>query len=379
MKKILVVIGTRPEAIKMAPLIKELREMSGTFDVIICSTGQHRKMLDQVFSLFEITPDYDLDLMAPGQDLFDISSKVLVGVKKIIGLTNPDLILVHGDTTSAFTAALGGFYSRIPVGHIEAGLRSHNLNSPFPEELNRQMISKIAKWHFAPSDQAMKNLILENISQDSVFNTGNTVIDALRYTLDLIDKDLAIQEEVRTDLDEVLDFSWEKDQFVLITGHRRENFGKGFLEICTAIKSLAIEFPQFKFVYPVHLNPNVRSPISKLLSSIDNIYLIEPLEYRAFITLLKRCHFVLTDSGGIQEEAPFLGKPVLVMRDITEREEAIVAGTAILTGANAEQIVIAARGLIQTKENYLNMSSAHNPYGNGYASAAIVKILERVL
>jgi UDP-N-acetylglucosamine 2-epimerase (non-hydrolysing) len=287
--------------------------------------------------------------------------------------------LVHGDTTSAFTAALGGFYSRIPVGHIEAGLRSHNLNSPFPEELNRQMISKIAKWHFAPSDQAMKNLILENISQDRVFNTGNTVIDALRCTLELIDKDPAIQEEVRADLCEALDFSWEKDQFVLITGHRRENFGKGFLEICTAIKSLAIEFPQFKFVYPVHLNPNVRSPISKLLSSIDNIYLIEPLEYRAFITLLKRCHFVLTDSGGIQEEAPFLGKPVLVMRDITEREEAIVAGTAILTGANAEQIVIAARDLIQTKENYLKMSSAHNPYGDGYASAAIVKILERVL
>jgi len=220
---------------------------------------------------------------------------------------------------------------------------------------------------------------LENISQDSVFNTGNTVIDTLRYTLELIDKDPAIQEEVRADLCEVLDFSWEKDQFVLITGHRRENFGKGFLEICTAIKSLAIEFPQFKFVYPVHLNPNVRSPISKLLSSIDNIYLIEPLEYRAFITLLKRCHFVLTDSGGIQEEAPFLGKPVLVMRDVTEREEAIVAGTAILTGANAEQIVFAARSLIRTKENYLNMSSAHNPYGDGYASVAIAKILERVL
>jgi UDP-N-acetylglucosamine 2-epimerase (non-hydrolysing) len=379
MKKILVVIGTRPEAIKMAPLIKELRGMSDNFDVTICSTGQHRKMLDQVFSLFEITPDYDLDLMAPGQDLFDISSKVLVGIKKIIGLTNPDLILVHGDTTSAFTAALGGFYSRIPVGHIEAGLRSHNLSSPFPEELNRQMISKIAKWHFAPSDQAMKNIILENISQDNVFNTGNTVIDALRYTLDLINNDPVIQAEVRVALDEVLDFSWEKDQFVLITGHRRENFGKGFLEICAAIKSLAIEFPQFKFVYPVHLNPNVRSPIFKILSSLDNIYLIEPLEYRAFITLLKRCYFVLTDSGGIQEEAPFLGKPVLVMRDITEREEAIVAGTAILTGANAEQIVIAARDLIMSKENYLKMSNAHNPYGDGYASMKIANILGRVM
>jgi len=379
MKKILVVIGTRPEAIKMAPLIKELRRTSDRFEVMICSTGQHRKMLDQVLSLFEITPDYDLDLMAPGQDLFDISSKVLIGIKKIIGLTNPDLILVHGDTTSAFIAALGGFYSRIPVGHIEAGLRSHNLSSPFPEELNRQMISKIAKWHFAPSDHAMKNLILENISQDSVFNTGNTVIDALRYTLDLIDKDPVIQEEVRVALDEVLDFSWEKDQFVLITGHRRENFGKGFLEICTAIKSLAIEFPQFKFVYPVHLNPNVRSPISKLLSSIDNIYLIEPLEYRAFITLLKSCNFVLTDSGGIQEEAPFLGKPVLVMRDVTEREEAVIAGTALLTGANATQIINAAKSLIQTEEKYLKMSGAHNPYGDGYASTEIARILKRVV
>jgi len=379
MKKILVVIGTRPEAIKMAPLIKELRRTSDRFEVMICSTGQHRKMLDQVLSLFEITPDYDLDLMAPGQDLFDISSKVLIGIKKIIGLTNPDLILVHGDTTSAFIAALGGFYSRIPVGHIEAGLRSHNLSSPFPEELNRQMISKIAKWHFTPSDQAMKNLILENISQDSVFNTGNTVIDALRYTLDLIDKDPAIKEEVRVALDEVLDFSWEKDQFVLITGHRRENFGKGFLEICTAIKSLAIEFPQFKFVYPVHLNPNVRSPISKLLSSIDNIYLIEPLEYRAFITLLKSCNFVLTDSGGIQEEAPFLGKPVLVMRDVTEREEAVIAGTALLTGANATQIINAAKSLIQTEEKYLKMSGAHNPYGDGYASTEIARILKRVV
>lgn len=378
MKKILIVIGTRPEAIKMAPLIKELRGMPDCFEVEICSTGQHKIMLDQVLSLFEITPDYDLDLMAPGQDLFDISTKVLIGLKELIKSTKPDFILVHGDTTSAFAAALSGFYSRIPVGHIEAGLRSYDLNSPFPEEFNRQTISKVASWHFAPSKSAMENLIDEGIDKDNVFNTGNTVIDALRYTLDLMDECTQFQSDVKAVLDGALGFSWEEEQFILITGHRRENFGKGFIEICAAIRKLAQEFPNFKFVYPVHLNPNVRAPVSEMLSSIDNIFLIPPLEYRAFITLLKNCYFVLTDSGGIQEEAPFLGKPVLVMRDVTEREEAVVAGTALLTGANAAQIVNAAKELIKSKEKYLKMSSAHNPYGDGYASAAIARILKRV-
>lgn len=379
MKKILIVIGTRPEAIKMAPLIKELKKRANYFSVTVCSTGQHKNMLDQVLKFFEIEPDYDFKLMSPGQDLFDVTSSVIIEIKKIISKVNPELILVHGDTTTAFASALGGFYSHVPVGHVEAGLRSHDLQNPFPEEFNRQAISKLAKWHFTPTNGAKENLIAENIHEKNIFITGNTVIDSLKNTLEKMQSNHIAQSEVKCTLNKVVGFNWVDESFILVTGHRRENFGKGFLQICAAIKGLALEFPKIKFLYPVHLNPNVKQPVTEMLSSIQNIILTEPLEYLPFITMLQNCLFVMTDSGGIQEEAPFFGKPVLVMRDVTERAEATAAGTAILTGADTAQIMRYARSLLTSNELYLKMSSAHNPYGDGHSSIYISEILEKIL
>lgn len=383
MKKIMLVFGTRPEAIKMAPLVKEFQKYPDTFHTLVCVTGQHREMLDQVLRIFDIVPDYDLDIMKQGQDLYDVTSRVLLGMREVLSSARPDLVLVHGDTTTSTAAALAAFYQQIPVAHVEAGLRTHNAYSPWPEEMNRQITTRIASYHFAPTSLSRENLLAEGVADESITVTGNTVIDALRWVVDKIEEDLSLNEG----LERVLKYSGYDvsrlsagRRLVLITGHRRENFGEGFINICSAIKDLSLRYPDVDFVYPMHLNPNVRQPIREVfgedLSDLGNIFLIEPLEYLNFVYLMKLSSIVLTDSGGIQEEAPGLGKPVLVMRDTTERPEALEAGTVKLVGTDRTKIVTELSRLLDDPSTYEKMSKAVNPYGDGKACGRIVERLK---
>lgn len=377
-KKIMIVFGTRPEAIKMAPLYHALKYLPDEFDTQLCVTAQHRQMLDQVLKVFEITPDIDLNLMKPGQDLFDVTSSVLTGMRDVLRTHKPDALLVHGDTSTTLAAAMAGFYLGVPVGHVEAGLRTHDLQAPFPEEFNRQIASKLTKWHFAPTAFSRQNLLDERIPDAAISVTGNTVIDALFWMLGRIGADAQRRNALDVLLTEQLNFDWQHQRFVLITGHRRENFGDGFLQICHALQELAVRYPAVKFVYPVHLNPNVQQPVNAILADVSNVHLIAPLDYEPFVYLLKHSSIVLTDSGGIQEEAPSLGKPVLVMRDVTERPEAIEAGTVRLVGADRGRIVANVADLLDNETSYAAMSKAHNPYGDGNACARIISILKGV-
>jgi len=383
MKKVMLVFGTRPEAIKMAPLVKEFQKQSEQFKTIVCVTGQHREMLDQVLNLFEITPDYDLNIMKQGQDLYDVTARVLVGMRDVLKEAQPDVVLVHGDTTTSTAAALAAFYQQIPVGHVEAGLRTHNIYSPWPEEMNRLITGRIATYHFSPTPLSKENLLKENVAESAITVTGNTVIDALFMVVDKIKKNSTLSNELATLLKTAgYDTSRLTDgkKLVLITGHRRENFGEGFINMCTAIKDLTQKYPDVDFVYPMHLNPNVRKPIHEVfgedLSNLGNMFFIEPLEYLSFVYLMEQSTIVLTDSGGIQEEAPGLGKPVLVMRDTTERPEALEAGTVKLVGTNYEKIVGEVSRLLDDAEYYDTMSKAVNPYGDGLACERIVDALK---
>ena len=380
MKKIMLVFGTRPEAIKMAPLVKAFQSNKKDFETIVCVTGQHREMLDQVLHLFDIKPNYDLNIMQQGQDLYDITSRVLLGMREVIKLCSPDIIFVHGDTTTSTAAALASFYQQIPVAHIEAGLRTGNIYSPWPEEMNRQITGRIATYHFSPTQLSRHNLLKENINDDKIVVTGNTVIDALHWVIDKIKNNNILYNQLEEELKEKgYDSSrlTEGKRLVLITGHRRENFGNGFLNICHAIQDLAEKYPHVDFVYPMHLNPNVRKPIHEVfgenLTNLGNVFFIEPLEYLLFVFLMEKSDIVLTDSGGIQEEAPGLGKPVLVMRDTTERPEAIDAGTVKLVGTDYAEIIKNVSILLDSKEAYETMSKAINPYGDGQACCRIIK------
>jgi len=376
-KKIMVVFGTRPEAIKMAPLVHLLKAEPDQFDLKVCVTSQHRKMLDQVLKIFQIEPDIDLNLMKQNQNLSNLTSLILDKMQDVLSQNEPDIVLVHGDTTTTLATAIASFYSSISVGHVEAGLRTCNLNSPFPEEFNRLVTSRIAKWHFAPTETGKKNLILEGVDQSLVSVTGNTVIDSLYWILNRIDKDQQHKENLEKILNFNLSFNWKNEKFILVTAHRRENFGNGFIQICSAIKELALKYSDLHFVYPVHLNPNVSKHVYDNLNNFKNIHLINPLEYELFVYLLKYSYLVLTDSGGIQEEAPSLGKPVLVMRDFTERPEAIKAGTVELVGLNKQRIFQSVSRLLDDKNHYKNMSRAHNPYGDGLACKRIVDVLHK--
>ncbi|MCF6206618.1 MAG: UDP-N-acetylglucosamine 2-epimerase (non-hydrolyzing) [Sulfurovum sp.] len=378
-KRVLLVFGTRPEAIKMAPLVKAFEEEKEQFDVSVCVTAQHREMLDQVLDLFGIVPEYDLDLMREGQNLYSITSDVLEHMKGVLDDFKPDLVLVHGDTTTTFSAALAAFYRQIPVGHVEAGLRTGDLYSPWPEEANRKLTSQITTYHFAPTETSRENLLRENVSTEKIVVTGNTVIDALFLALEKIKNDPIIEERVINDIQTKFNnsqFSILNSQFILVTGHRRENFGEGFIQICEALKTLAQNNPNIDIVYPVHLNPNVQQPVRKILARVSNVFLIEPLQYEAFVYMMERSYFIITDSGGVQEEAPSLGKPVLVMRETTERPEALEAGTVKLVGTDKEKIVDEAQKLLDDKMAYEQMSCAHNPYGDGAASSSIVGFLK---
>ncbi len=374
--KVLLVFGTRPEAIKMAPLVHAFRR-SRIFDPFVCVTGQHREMLDQVLNMFDIHPDFDLNVMRPGQDLIDVTSDVLIGIKSVISSNHPELILVHGDTTTAMTSALAGFYSGISVGHVEAGLRTFNIHSPYPEEFNRQFISRVADLHFAPTEKSRRNLLNEGVNSSVVTVTGNTVIDALFWAISRIETNDDIKNSILKKLNKVLKFDYQFSKFILITGHRRENFGAGFQNICTSIAELAKKYKNIHFVYPVHLNPKVRNVVFEQLSSIDNIHLIDPLEYEPFIYLLKHCYFVLTDSGGIQEEAPSLGKPVLVMRSLTERPEGVESGNIKLIGTDVIKIVFEVSLLLDSQADYQQMACAENPYGDGKASDKILSAIQK--
>lgn len=375
MKKILIVFGTRPEAIKMAPVVKEFKKHHDSFKVEVCVTAQHREMLDQVLKIFEINPNYDLNLMKSGQDLYDLSSRVLKGMRTILNKSKPDWVFVHGDTTTSSMTALASFYKQIPVAHVEAGLRTNNIYEPWPEEINRQITGRIASIHFAPTESAKQNLILENTNPNKIYVTGNTVIDALFMALNKIEQN----EELET---EILNYIKEKGynlrnknkKSILVTGHRRENFGEGFLNICEALKIIADKHKDFDIIYPVHLNPNVQKPVYSILKNVSNIYLIEPLDYLPFIFLMKNSFLILTDSGGIQEEAPSLGKPVLVMRDTTERPEAVISGTVLLVGTDINLIVKEVSDLIYNFERYQKISSVYNLYGDGFAAKKIVDI-----
>lgn len=360
----------------MAPLVHALKACP-SLQTIVCVTAQHRQMLDQVLELFHIVPDIDLNLMRAGQDLSDVTSRVLLGMRAVIQSQKPDAILVHGDTTTALASAMAGFYEGVPVGHVEAGLRTHNVHAPFPEEFNRQVISKIAHWHFAPTASSRDNLLAEGIKAQDITVTGNTVIDALQWVTQRIAKDQTRQRHLDTLLKQAVDFDWTSQRFVLITGHRRENFGEGFLNICKAIHKLAKDHPETHFVYPVHLNPNVQEPVYRLLKDLANVHLIAPLDYEPFAYLLRHCYLVLTDSGGIQEEAPSLGKPVLVMRETTERPEAVEAGTVRLVGSNTAAITVSVTNLLINREEYESMAKAHNPYGDGNACQRILEVLKR--
>lgn len=377
-KKILLVFGTRPEAIKMAPVYLELQKHPECFETRICVTAQHREMLDQVLTVFGIKPDIDLDLMKPGQNLFGITNIVLSKMEEVLAQERPDIVLVHGDTTTTMATSLACFYAGVAIGHVEAGLRTNDLQAPFPEEFNRQITSKLSRWHFAPTEQSRDNLIAEKIVPDTIFVTGNTVIDALMWVVAGIESNAAKQNILTNRISQLLPFDWQSSQYIVITGHRRENFGDGFLQICKAISELAAMYPSCQFVYPVHFNPNVRGPVIEILSGFTNIHIIEPLEYEPFVYLLKKCHLVLTDSGGIQEEAPSLGKPVLVMRDTTERPEAVEVGTVRLVGANRRNIVDGVAALIENEDLYRRMSLTHNPYGDGKACEKIIDVLRAV-
>ncbi len=374
MKKILLVFGTRPEAIKMAPLVKALQKDTEHFETRVCVTAQHRQMLDQVLEVFGITPEYDLNIMAPNQDLYDITAKVLLGLREVLKDFRPDTVLVHGDTTTSMAASLAAFYMQIPVGHVEAGLRTYNMLSPWPEEMNRQVTDRICTYYFAPTEQSRANLLQENIDAKKIFITGNTVIDALLMAVDIISTTAGVKEKMEKELQEK-GYTVGDREYILVTGHRRENFGDGFLHICKAIKELAALHPEMDIVYPVHLNPNVQKPVYELLSGLSNVYLISPLDYLPFIYAMQHSTLLLTDSGGVQEEAPSLGKPVLVMRDTTERPEAVEAGTVKLVGTNAEAIVSNVTALLLDKEMYKRMSETHNPYGDGQACERIIAAL----
>ena len=374
MKKILLVFGTRPEAIKMAPLVKALQKDTEHFETCVCVTAQHRQMLDQVLEVFGITPEYDLNIMAPNQDLYDITAKVLLGLREVLKDFRPDTVLVHGDTTTSMAASLAAFYMQIPVGHVEAGLRTYNMLSPWPEEMNRQVTDRICTYYFAPTEQSRANLLQENIDAKKIFITGNTVIDALLMAVDIISTTAGVKEKMAKELQEK-GYTVSDREYILVTGHRRENFGDGFLHICKAIKELAALHPEMDIVYPVHLNPNVQKPVYELLSGLSNVYLISPLDYLPFIYAMQHSTLLLTDSGGVQEEAPSLGKPVLVMRDTTERPEAVEAGTVKLVGTDAEAIVSNVTALLQDKEMYKRMSETHNPYGDGQACERIIAAL----
>ena len=384
-KTILLVFGTRPEAIKMAPLVKKLQSQPENFKTVVAVTGQHRQMLDQVLQIFDIVPDYDLNIMQANQDLYDVTSRVLVGMRDVLKEVQPDVVLVHGDTTTSTAAALAAFYQQIPVGHVEAGLRTHNIYSPWPEEMNRQMTGRIATYHFAPTPLAKSNLLHENVAENKILVTGNTVIDALHMVVDKIKNDETLQKELAEVLKEAgYDTSRlnGSHRLVLITGHRRENFGEGFILMCTAIRDLAAKYPNVDFVYPMHLNPNVRKPIHEVfgedLTQHSNLFFIEPLEYLSFVYLMEKSTIVLTDSGGIQEEAPGLGKPVLVMRDTTERPEALESGTVHLVGTDYAKIVGEVSTLLDDAAAYQKMSQAVNPYGDGLACSRICDYLANV-
>lgn len=388
MRKVMLVFGTRPEAIKMAPLVKAFEQCADDFKTIVCVTGQHREMLDQVLRLFDITPDYDLNIMKQGQDLYDVTSRVLLGMRDVLHEAQPDVVLVHGDTTTSTAAALAAFYQQIPVGHVEAGLRTHNIYSPWPEEMNRQITGRIATYNFSPTPLSRQNLLEEKVSEQSIIVTGNTVIDALYWVVDKIKGDEALSTELKAvlaaagyDVDRIHD-SESNRRLVLITGHRRENFGEGFINMCTAIRDLAQKYPEVDFVYPMHLNPNVRKPIHEVfgadLSGLGNMFFIEPLEYLSFVYLMEMATLVLTDSGGIQEEAPGLGKPVLVMRDTTERPEALEAGTVKLVGTDYTKIMSEVSSLLDDAAYYDTMSKAVNPYGDGKACERIVDFIRTI-
>ena len=390
MKKIMLVFGTRPEAIKMCPLVKEFQKYPEDFKTVVCVTGQHREMLDQVLQIFDVKPDYDLNIMKQGQDLYDVTARVLVGMRDILDTVKPDVVLVHGDTTTSMAAAMAAFYRQIPVGHVEAGLRTHNLYSPWPEEMNRQVTGRIAEYDFAPTPLSRQNLLDEGVPEEKITVTGNTVIDALHWVVEnVMKKGYAPEDPLVASLPQ------DDRRMVLITGHRRENFGEGFISMCTAIRDLARKYPEVDFVYPMHLNPNVRKPIRQIFGemagqaghddrvshdgnvipgSTGNLFFIEPLDYLDFVYLMSRSYIVLTDSGGIQEEAPGLGKPVLVMRDTTERPEAVEAGTVILAGTETEAMASAAERLLDDSDFYHRMAHAVNPYGDGKASARIAEI-----
>ena len=382
MKTIMLVFGTRPEAIKMCPLVKEFQKYPNNFRTIVCVTGQHREMLDQVLQIFDVTPDYDLNIMKQGQDLYDVTSRVLLGMRDVLKKEQPDVVFVHGDTTTSTAAAIAAFYQQFPVAHVEAGLRTHNIYSPWPEEMNRQITSRIAAYNYAPTPLSRQNLLQENVCADTITVTGNTVIDALYMVVDKIKNDQQLGKQLAQNIRiagyDVNRLNNEK-KMVLITGHRRENFGEGFINMCTAIKDLTQKYPDVDFIYPMHLNPNVRKPIHEVfgedLSSLGNMFFIEPLEYLNFVYLMEKCNIVLTDSGGIQEEAPGLGKPVLVMRDTTERPEAVDAGTVKLVGTDYQKIVDNVSLLLNNIEYYNTMSKAVNPYGDGKACERIVNQL----
>ncbi len=404
MKKVMLVFGTRPEAIKMAPLVKAFAQFPETFETIVCVTGQHREMLDQVLHIFDITPDYDLNIMKQGQDLYDVTSRVLLGMRDVLREAQPDVVLVHGDTTTSTAAALAAFYQQIPVGHVEAGLRTHNIYSPWPEEMNRQITGRIATYNFSPTPLSRHNLLEEKVSEQSITVTGNTVIDALYWVVDKIKRDETLSAELKSALAEAgydverLSVNGQRStvngrqarRLVLITGHRRENFGDGFIQMCTAIRDLTQKYPDVDFVYPMHLNPNVRKPIQEVFVGLDtlspgegwgeagNMFFIEPLEYLSFVYLMEKSTLVLTDSGGIQEEAPGLGKPVLVMRDTTERPEALEAGTVKLVGTDYGKIVSEVSRLLDDAAYYDSMSKAVNPYGDGKACERIVDFIKAV-
>ena len=382
MKKVMLVFGTRPEAIKMAPLVKEFQKQPKRVETVVCVTGQHREMLDQVLKIFDIKPDYDLNIMKQGQDLYDVTARVLTGMRDVLKEVKPDVVLVHGDTTTSTAAALAAFYQQIPVGHVEAGLRTHNIYSPWPEEMNRLLTGRLATYHFSPTPLSRNNLIKESVDDRNIIITGNTVIDALYWVVDKIKNN----KELDNELEDILSKAGydvnrlnNGKKLVVITGHRRENFGDGFINMCTAIKDLTVKYPDLDFVYPMHLNPNVRKPIHEVfgenLSGLKNMFFIEPLEYLSFVYLMEKSSIVLTDSGGIQEEAPGLGKPVLVMRDTTERPEALDAGTVKLVGTDYNKIVNEVSSLIDDKAAYEKMSKAVNPYGDGLACGRIVNAL----
>lgn len=369
--RVLTVFGTRPEAIKMAPVVLGMQKAEG-IESLVCVTAQHREMLDQVLKLFNITPDYDLNIMKPGQDLYDVTSNALLGMRDVLRECKPDMVLVHGDTTTCFAAALAAFYEGVKVGHVEAGLRTGNMKAPFPEEANRSLVGRITSYHFAPTEGSRQNLLKENIADNTIFVTGNTVIDALLMVRDMVDAyadDVWKKRFGEIVFDRLTD---SRRKSILITGHRRENFGQGFIDLCNAIKTLATDHPDWDLIYPVHLNPNVQKPVNEILNNISNVYLIEPQDYAPFVWLMDKCDMILTDSGGIQEEGPSLGKPVLVMRDVTERPEAVDAGTVKLVGTDKTSIIDSVETILLDKDEYERMSKAHNPYGDGQAVNRII-------